>query len=176
VCKHLGFRVNTTIATEVDEITKKVMEYTLGTAMILGADLDRYIIMIRGLKSASLAGRHEWTNTVTEAYNYLSKWEGDDPSARVAREFKVVAFTNDTREPQPERREPQAWHAKMRCRKCQNVGHIATFCENEKVSIKNVQDGETHVTNEEAVFEFMVTEQEGANEDYYTEQFLIEEQ
>jgi hypothetical protein len=31
VCKHLGVRANTTIATEVAEITKKVREYTLGT-------------------------------------------------------------------------------------------------------------------------------------------------
>jgi hypothetical protein len=41
VCKHLGFRANTTIATEVDEITKKVREYTLGIAMILCVDPDR---------------------------------------------------------------------------------------------------------------------------------------
>jgi hypothetical protein len=50
--------------------------------------------MIRGLKNASLAGRDEWPKTVTEAYNYLSKWEGDDSSARVARDFEGVAFTN----------------------------------------------------------------------------------
>jgi hypothetical protein len=64
----------------------------------------------------------------------------------------------------------------MTCRKCQKVGHIATFCENEKVSITNVQYGETHVTNEEAVMELMVADQEGANEDYYADLFLIEEQ
>jgi hypothetical protein len=64
----------------------------------------------------------------------------------------------------------------MTCRKCQKVGHIATFCENEKVSNTNVQDAETHVTNEEAVLELMVAEQEGANEYYYADLFLIEEQ
>jgi hypothetical protein len=108
VCKHLGFRENTAIATEVTKITKKLRECTLGTAMILGADPDRYSSMIRGLKNASLAGRDEWPKTVTEAYNYLSKWEGDDSSARMARDFEGVAFTNDTREPQPNIREPQA--------------------------------------------------------------------
>jgi hypothetical protein len=36
VCKHLGFRENTMIATEVAKIAKKVREYILGTAMILG--------------------------------------------------------------------------------------------------------------------------------------------
>jgi hypothetical protein len=50
---------------------------------------------------------------------------------------------------------------------------IATFCENEKVSHTNVQFGETQVTNEDAVLELIVTEQEGANEDYYAELFLI---
>jgi hypothetical protein len=64
----------------------------------------------------------------------------------------------------------------LTCRKCQKVGHITTFCETEKVSNINVQDGETHVTNEEAVLELMVAEQEGANEDYYADLFLIEEQ
>jgi hypothetical protein len=68
-----GFSGNTTIATEVADITKKVREYTLGTAMILGADPDRYSSMLRGLKNASLTGRDEWRKTVTEAYNYLSK-------------------------------------------------------------------------------------------------------
>jgi hypothetical protein len=99
VCKHLGFRANTTTTTEVAVITKKMREYTLGTAMILGADPDRCSSMIRVLKNTSLAGREEWPKTVTEAYNYLSKWEGDDSSARVARDFEGVAFTNETRDP-----------------------------------------------------------------------------
>jgi hypothetical protein len=60
--------------------------------------------MIRGLKNASLAGRDEWPKTVTEAYNYLSKWEGDDTSARVTRDFEGAAFANDTREPKPDTR------------------------------------------------------------------------
>jgi hypothetical protein len=61
----------------------------------------------------------------------------------------------------------------MTCRKCKKVGSIATFCENEKVSNTNVQDGETHVTNEEAVLELMVAEKEGVNEDYDADLFLI---
>jgi hypothetical protein len=64
--------------------------------MILVADPDRYSSMIRGLNNASLADGDEWTNTVTEACNYLSKWEGYDSSVHVVRDFKDVAFTNDT--------------------------------------------------------------------------------
>jgi hypothetical protein len=165
VCKHLGFRANTAIATEMAEIAKKVRDYTLGTSMILRADPYCYSSMIRGLKNASLAGRDEWPKTVTEAYNYLSKCEGGDTSARVARNFESISFVNDTRDPQPDTSEPQAWHAKMTYRKCKKVGHITCFCENEKVSNTNIQDGETHVTNEEAVLELMVADQEGANED-----------
>jgi hypothetical protein len=120
--------------------------------------------MIRGLKNASLAGRDECHKTVTEAYNYISKWEGDDSSTRMARDFEGVAFTSDTRKPQPDRREPQAWHAKMTCRKCLKVGHIATFCEIEKLSHTNVQDGETQVMNEYAVLKLILAEQEGDNE------------
>jgi hypothetical protein len=126
VCKYLGFRVNMTTESEVAKITKKVRDYTLGAALILGPDPDRYSSMIRCLKNASLAGRDEWPKTVTEAYNYLSKWEGDDTSARAALDFEGVDFTNDTLE-------PQAWHNKMTCRKFKKIGHIATFCENEKV-------------------------------------------
>jgi hypothetical protein len=64
----------------------------------------------------------------------------------------------------------------MTCRKCLKVGHIATFCENEKISHTNVQNGETQVTNKDAVLKLIVSEQEGANEDYYDNLFLIEEQ
>jgi hypothetical protein len=59
ICKHLGFCTNTTTATEIAEIAKRMRDYTLGTALILGADPDFYIITIRGLKNASLAGRDE---------------------------------------------------------------------------------------------------------------------
>jgi hypothetical protein len=57
VCKALGFQSTTKDTTELSEITKTVRDYTLGTALILGADPDCYSSMIRGLKNASLAGR-----------------------------------------------------------------------------------------------------------------------
>jgi hypothetical protein len=81
VCKHLGFSTSIIASTEVAEITKKVRDYTLGEALLLGADSERYISMIRSLKNASLAGRDEWPKNITGAHNYLSKWEGDDTSA-----------------------------------------------------------------------------------------------
>jgi hypothetical protein len=62
LCKQLGFSTNTATATatatatEVAEISKKVRDYTLGSAIILGADLERYSSMIRCLKNSSLAG------------------------------------------------------------------------------------------------------------------------
>jgi hypothetical protein len=60
----------------------------------------------------------------------------------------------------------------MTCRICKKIGHISTFCENErvsnyKVSTANVQDAEVH---EEAVQELLVAE-----EDYYAYMFLCEE-
>jgi hypothetical protein len=64
VCTDLGYNPTTTDATEIAEIKKTVKDYTLGTALILGADPDRYSSMIRGLKNASLAGRDE-TLTIT---------------------------------------------------------------------------------------------------------------
>jgi hypothetical protein len=67
VCKDLGYQVTTTTKTEIAKITKNVRDYTLGAALILGADPDRYSSMIRGLKNASLAGRDEWPKNVTEA-------------------------------------------------------------------------------------------------------------
>jgi hypothetical protein len=81
VCKDLKYSTGTTVATEIAEITKTVRDYTLGAALILGADPKRYSSMvIRGLKNTSLAGRDKWPKNETEAYNYLSKkWEGDEP-------------------------------------------------------------------------------------------------
>ena len=169
VCKALGFQTTTKDTTELSEITKTVRDYTLGTALILGADPDRYSSMIRGLKNASLAGRDEWPKNVTDAYNYLSKWECDSTSAHSPRDYEGVAFTNKGREPQP-------WHAKMMCRNCGQKGHIATFCENAKaVASTNAQDGE--VVHEDAVQELIdAFQQDNANEDYYADLFLCEDQ
>jgi hypothetical protein len=64
----------------------------------------------------------------------------------------------------------------MTCQKYQKVGYLETFWETEKVSNTNFQDAETHATNEEAVLELMVADQDGAREDYYAYLFMIEEQ
>jgi hypothetical protein len=52
VCKDLGYFATTRTATELVEITKRGRDYTLGMALILGADPDRYGNMIRDLKNA----------------------------------------------------------------------------------------------------------------------------
>ena len=70
-------------------------DYTLGAALILGADPTRYSGMIRGLKNVSLAGRDEWPKNVTEAYNCLSKWEGDEHSGQHERDYEGNSFLND---------------------------------------------------------------------------------
>jgi hypothetical protein len=111
VCTALGYKTSTTGATEIAKITKTVRDYTLGTALILGADPDCYSGMIRGLKNASLAGCEERPKNVTDAYNYLSKWEGNDSHTCAPPDYEGLAFTHDTRK-------PQAWHAKMTCRNC----------------------------------------------------------
>jgi hypothetical protein len=176
VCKDLGFQPNTTTATEVAEIKKKVRDYTLGAALILGADPERYSSMIRGLKNASLAGRDEWPKNVTEAYNYLSKWEGDDSSTRGSRDYKGVAFTNNANNA----REPQPWHSKMTCRNCNKIGHIASFCENDKVSSTNVQVADVpaeQTTHEEASQQLLnAIQQEADDGNYYADLFLCEDQ
>jgi hypothetical protein len=173
VCKDLGYAANTTTPTEVAEITKSVRDYTLGAALILGADPDRYSSMIRGLKNASLAGRDEWPKNVTEAYNYLSKWEGDSPSSHASRDYEGTAFTSSGYEPR-EPREPQPWHKKMTCRNCNKVGHIAAFCVTKKESSTNVQVAETH---EEAAQQLMHSVVDGTDDDmnYYADLFLCEE-
>ena len=148
VCKALGYSTSTTDRTEIAEITKTVRDYTLGTALILGADTERYSNMIRNLTNASLAGRDEWPKNVTEAYNYLSKWEGDEPSARSTRDYEGTSFVNDQdhkeRDHKQRDREPQSWHVKMTCRNCNKNVHIASFCPDAKSASTNTQDGEVH--------------------------------
>ena len=56
VCKELKYNVDTQDVTKIVEITLTVRNYTLGAALILGADPALYSGMIRGLKNASLAG------------------------------------------------------------------------------------------------------------------------
>jgi hypothetical protein len=178
VCKDLGFQAGTTAATELAAITKNVRDYTLGAALILGADPDRYSSMIRGLKNASLAGRDEWPKNMTEAYNYLSKWEGDETHSRGSRDYEGTAFTNSER---ISTREPQDWHAKMTCRNCNKLGHIATFCPNKDANT-NVQAAETTPTPPTDVDEvaaqqlLSAVQQEADDHDYYADLFLCEDQ
>ena len=73
----LGFCTSTTVAAQKAEITKKVKEYTLGTALILGTDPEGYSNMIRGLKNMSLADPDGWPRNMTsKAFNFLSKRSG----------------------------------------------------------------------------------------------------
>lgn len=171
VCKDLGLLEDTTDATEIAIIFKTVRDYTLGTALILGADSDRYSNMIRGLKNASLAGRDEWPKNVTEAYNYLSKWEGEVSSDRVPRDYEALNFQTDKREPQP-------WHSKMTCRNCDKIGHIAAFCEKEKKakSTVNVQDGEEDEEADVDLFDAMQKECDDDSYDHYADLFLSADQ
>jgi hypothetical protein len=174
VCKDLNFQLDTTSVTELAEIENTVRDYTLGAALILGADPDRYSSMIRGLKNASLAGRDEWPKNVTEAYNYLSKWESDGPG-RGTHDYEGTAFTNQGRETPREKGEPQPWHEKMTCRKCLKIGHIASFCTNDKAATANVQVEE--VVHEEAAQQLLSAVQNDADtEDYYADLFLCEDQ
>ena len=96
--------------------------------------------MVPGLKNASLAGQDEWPKNVTEAYNYLFKWEGDDIGGAKTRDYEGVAFGIDGETAKPSG--PQPWHTKMTCRNCNRKGHIAFWCENAKAADTNVQDGE----------------------------------
>jgi hypothetical protein len=184
VCKNLGYSIRTTTNTQVAEITKTVRDYTLGVALILGADPGRYTDMIRGLKNASLAGRDEWPKNVTEAHNYLSKWEGDEPSNRNSRDYEGSSFLHEKEYQGPKERiskgGPLPWHIKMTCRNCNKKGHIAAFCGDDKTkSIEhtadaNVQEGQ--VDGEAAQQPLDGSQLANENEEYYADLFLCKEQ
>ena len=167
VCQDLGFNTNTSSATEIAAITKTVRDYTLGSALILGADPNQYSNMIRGLKNASLAGRDKWPKNVTEAYNYLSKWEGTDTNSRTTRDYEGTAFTSDANEPQP-------WHSKMTCRKCLKVGHSAAFCENKKEKDKESSTNVTVTEVHKEATQQLLNVVEADDGDYYADFFFCE--
>jgi hypothetical protein len=177
VCKDLGYKTDTTRASEIDKITKTVRDYTLGAALILGADPERYTSMIKGLKNASLAGRDEWPKNVTEAYNYLSKWEGDGSNGHHGRDYDATSFVNDEDKKEYDRpKGPQKWHEQMTCRKCLQKGHIAVFCKDDKTKTAdaNVQDGQTHDEEDQQLIDGSVLANENAH--YYADLFVCEDQ
>ena len=172
VCEELGLNPATKDTTNHEKIAKRVRDYTLGTALLLGADPDRYGGMLRGLKNASLAGRDEWPKSATDAYSYLSKWEGDNSNSnRAIQDYEGTAFVNETREAQP-------WHANMICRKCNKKGHIAEFCRSKKTATVNaqvVEQEEADTTNVNATQQLLdAFEKDEDIEDYYADLFLCE--
>ena len=180
ICAHLGFQVNTTTISEMEEIKNTVRNYTLGAALILGADPDHYSSMIRGLKNASLAGRDEWPKNVTEAYNYLSKWESDNVTGRGTRDYEGTAFTSQGREGAKdprERGEVQPWYEKMTCHKCLQVGHIASFFTNDKKKVEAATNVQVEEVHKEAAQQLLsAVQNEAESEDYYANLFLCETQ
>ena len=175
VCKTLGYNTDTSNLSEISQISIMVRDYTLGAALILGADPARYSGMIRGLKNASLAGRDEWPKNMTEAYNYLSKWEGDDITGSDELEYEGNSFlANEDKDTKKEfKKTPQAWHLQATCRNCLKKGHIATFCKDIKNAETNVQDGdETHIEGEQQLMDGS----EDENEHYYADLFLCSDE
>jgi hypothetical protein len=133
--------------------------------------------MIRGLENASLAGRDKWPKNVTEAYNYLSKWEGNDPSGQHERDYEPSLFLNDQEKEKEHKKEypkvPQPWHLNATCRNCLKKGHIAAFCADVKKASTNVQDGET--THEEATQQLLNGSGDD-NADFYADLFLCDDE
>jgi hypothetical protein len=177
VCKDLNYITGTIVASEIAKISKTVRDYTLGVALILGVDPRRYSGMIRGLKNASLAGRDKWPKNVTEAYNYLLKWEGDEPSGQYERDYEGSSFLNDQEKEKEHKKEyhkvPQPWHLYTTCRNCLKKEHIAAFCADVKKASTHVQDGE--ITHEEATQQ-LLNGSDDDNEDYYADLFLCDDQ
>jgi hypothetical protein len=114
-----------------------------------------------------LTGRDEWPKNITEAYNYLSKWEGEIPNARIPRDYESLNF-------QQVKKEPQAWHAKMTCRNCDKLGHIAAFCEEPKKErgTIQVQDGEADEEADLDLFDAMQKECDDEHYNHYADLFL----
>ena len=136
VCKVLGYCLNTMVAAQEVETSKIGKEYTLAIAFIYGSDPERYGNIVRGLENASLAGQDEWPKNVTEAYNYLSKWEGGHIGGARPRNYEGVAFRVNGEAAKPSG--PQPWHAKITCRNCNKKGHIMSLCKNAKEAHTNV--------------------------------------
>jgi hypothetical protein len=111
---------------------------------------------------------------VTEAYNYLSKWEGDEPTGRTPCEYQETSFLKDhSKDIKTRDIEPQDWHVKMTCRNCNTKGRIASFCPDAKLAYTNVQDGEIHAGGAAQLIDG-ATVSDG-NEDCCADLFLCEE-
>ena len=151
VCETLGRSSLTADINELLDVTKTVRDCTPGVALILGADPERHAGMIRGLKSASLAGRDEWPKNVIEARNCLSKWEGDEPSNRHGRDCEGSSFVSDQDKERREPKErcksgPQPHHANMTRRNRLKKGHIlAALCPDKNKTKSSEQTADTNV-------------------------------
>jgi hypothetical protein len=73
-------------------------------------------------------------------------------------------------------RGPQPWHEKMTCRNCNQKGHIAAFCKDDKTKTAdtNVQEAQVHENAAQQLIDASTMANE--NDHYYADLFVCEDQ
>ena len=57
------------------EVSKKSKEHVLEVGLLIGADPNRYVPMIRASENAFTTGHEKWPNTLNDRYRTLTNWK-----------------------------------------------------------------------------------------------------
>jgi hypothetical protein len=162
---------------EKETATTEARDTTIACAFILGADKSRFGKLMEDLENAYTQGDDKYPTDLTDAYKLLTNWKQDPRNlAQVVRRNETVpgvAFTNLGVEDDDGTNEQMAFanlggneHPGIRCYNCQQMGHYAGDCNNERVERAPRAPGTDNSGSDVQMLMAAVVEEEAGGSDF----------
>jgi hypothetical protein len=145
-----GLDPGTASRSERETATAEARDATVACAFILGADKARFGKLKEDLENAYTQGNDKYPSDLTDAYKLLTNWKQDPRNhiqvVRRNENTADLAFTNVAAEGNDELSEQLSFanlgrnnpnntnHPGIQCYHCQQMGHYADGCTNERVA------------------------------------------
>ena len=155
VCKMKGYHEDDVD----DDVKEEAWELKMGIMFLLHADPGRYSGLTSDLQNNFLYGTNHYPSTINEALGMLTYYDDSDASKKGTNgnsSTNGASFTNVGTDTDNKKKIKDNGH--ITCFNCQQKGHYANKCTNEKVERPAPGTGTTHaITNESPAIDTATT-------------------
>ena len=165
-----------TSITAMDEAEKKtfendVKERTLAVAFLLSADRMRFGKLVEDMENSYLQGNNKYPTTIIDAHHLLANWKHDSCLGLKDVIGGEINFLNADREKQFTKAKAKV--KEVTCYRCQQPGHLASKCDNERVErVERIVKDEKQATRAQAGTTLLNCTDSDKDEEYTHFQFL----